>query len=140
MTQARKNNANHIVYASASQDKRSNPLDVSTKVAFMKKMFPRNNIKAAGGTQRTFMEILKFYNKMYGEIIMVAGSDRISEFQKLADKYNGKEYNYKSIKVASSGERDPDAEGATGMSASKMRSAAKSKDFASSKRTAIWFC
>ena len=72
-------------------DKRKNPLDVNTKVKFMKKMFPRNKIQAAGGTQRTFMEILKFYNKMYGEIIMVAGSDRINEFQKLADKYNGKE-------------------------------------------------
>ena len=131
--QARKNNANHIVYASASQDKRKNPLDVNTKVKFMKKMFPRNKIQAAGGTQRTFMEILKFYDKMYGEIIMVAGSDRIREFQKLADKYNGKEYNYKSIKVASSGERDPDAEGVTGMSASKMREMAKNDDYKSFK-------
>ena len=96
-------------------------------------MFPRNKIQAAGGTQRTFMEILKFYDKMYGEIIMVAGSDRISEFQKLADKYNGKEYNYKSIKVASSGERDPDAEGVTGMSASKMREMAKNNDYRSFK-------
>jgi len=59
ITEARKNNANHIVYASASTDKRSNPLDVKTKVKFMKKMFPANKIEAAGGTQRTFMEILK---------------------------------------------------------------------------------
>jgi nicotinic acid mononucleotide adenylyltransferase/predicted nucleotidyltransferase len=129
ITQARKNNTNHIVYASASQDSRKNPLDVNTKVRFMKKMFPQNKIQAAGGTQRTFMEILKFYNKMYGEIFMVAGSDRIREFQALADKYNGKEYNYKSIKVVSSGERDPDAEGVTGMSASKMRDMAKSGDY-----------
>ena len=121
ITEAKKNNANHIVYASASTDKRSNPLDVKTKVKFMKKMFPDNKIMAAGGTQRTFIEVLKFYNKMYGNIIMIAGSDRVSEFQKLTDKYNGKEYNYKSIKVVSSGERDPDAEGVAGMSASKMR-------------------
>ena len=126
--QARKNGANHVVYASASQDKRKNPLDVKTKVKFMKKMFPDNKIIAAGGSQRTFMEVLKFYDKMYGEIIMVAGSDRISEFQKLSDKYNGKDYNYKSIKVVSSGERDPDAEGVTGMSASKMRDMAKNGD------------
>jgi len=132
--QARKNNANHIVYASASQDKRKNPLDVRTKVKFMQKMFPQNKIKAAGGTQRTFIEILKFYNKMYGEIIMIAGSDRISEFQKLSDKYNGKDYNYKSIKVVSSGERDPDAEGVTGMSASKMRDMAKNGDSRSFKQ------
>jgi len=128
ITQARKNNANHIVYASASTDKRSNPLDVKTKVKFMKKMFPANKIIAAGGSQRTFIEVLKFYNKMYGEIIMIAGSDRVSEFQKLTDKYNGVEYNYKSIKVVSSGERDPDAEGVAGMSASKMRDMAKNGD------------
>ena len=131
--QARKNNANHIVYASASTDKRKNPLDVKTKVKFMKKMFPQNKIQAAGGTQRTFMEILKFYDKMYGEIIMIAGSDRINEFQKLADKYNGTDYNYKSVKVVSSGERDPDAEGVTGMSASKMREMAKNDDYRSFK-------
>ena len=133
ITEARKNNANHIVYASASTDKRSNPLDVKTKVKFMKKMFPANKIQAAGGTQRTFMEILKFYNKMYGKIIMIAGSDRVSEFQKLADKYNGKDYDYKSIKLVSSGERDPDAEGITGMSASKMREMAKQNDYRSFK-------
>ena len=137
ITQARKNNANHIVYASASQDKRSNPLDVKTKVKFMQKMFRQNKIKAAGGTQRTFMEILKFYNKMYGEIVMVAGSDRISEFQKLADKYNGRDYDYKSIKVVSSGERDPDAEGVTGMSASKMREMAKNDDYRSFKKGVV---
>ena len=129
ITQARKNNANHIVYASASTDTRSNPLDVNTKVKFMKKMFPQNNIKAAGRTERTFMEVLKFYNKMYGNIVMIAGSDRVSEFQKLADKYNGKDYNYKSIKLVSSGERDPDAEGVSGMSASKMREMAKNNDY-----------
>ena len=127
--QARKNGANHIVYASASTDKRSNPLDQKTKVKFLKKMFRENKIKAAGGTQRTFMEIFKFYNKIYGEVIMVAGSDRIREFQTLADKYNGtEEYEYKSVKVVSSGERDPDAEGAAGISASKMREMAKRGD------------
>jgi hypothetical protein len=100
----------------------------------LKKMFRENNIKAAGGTQRTFMEVLKFYNKIYGEVIMIAGSDRVGEFQALADKYNGtKEYEYKSVKVVSSGERDPDAEGVAGMSASKMREMAKNNDFRSFK-------
>ena len=137
ITQARKNNANHVVYASASQDSRKNPLDVNTKVRFMKKMFPQNKILAAGGNQRTFMEILKFYDKMYGDIIMVAGSDRIREFQALADKYNGRDYNYKSIKVVSSGERDPDAEGVTGMSASKMREMAKNDDYRNFRRGVV---
>ena len=134
ITEARSKRANHIVFASASTDKRSNPLDVDTKVKFMKKMFPKNNIKAAGGTQRTFIEVLKSYDKLYGNIIMVAGSDRTSEFQRLANTYNGRDYNYKSIKLVSSGERDPDAEGVTGMSASKMREMAKNNDYNSFKK------
>ena len=134
ITEARSKRANHIVFASASTDKRSNPLDVDTKVKFMKKMFPKNNIKAAGGDQRTFMEVLKSYDKIYGNIVMVAGSDRTSEFQRIANKYNGQDYNYKSIKLSSSGERDPDAEGVSGMSASKMRAMAKSNDYSSFKK------
>ena len=128
---ARGQGANHQVFASASSDPRKNPLDQSTKVKFMKKMFKGANIKSAGGNQRTFMEILKTYDKMYGKVVMIAGSDRINEFQKLADKYNGKDYNFKSIEVKSAGDRDPDADGATGMSASKMRDAAKNDDLKS---------
>ena len=56
-------------------------------------------------------------------LIMVAGSDRAEEYHRLLHKYNGKQdhYHFKSIKVVSAGHRDPDAEGAEGMSASKMR-------------------
>ena len=128
---ARGQGANHQVFASASSDPRKNPLDQSTKVKFMKKMFKGANIKSAGGNQRTFMEILKTYDKMYGKVVMIAGSDRIKEFQNLADKYNGKDYNFKKIEVKSAGDRDPDADGATGMSASKMRDAAKNDDLKS---------
>ena len=126
---ARKERANHQVFASASSDPRKNPLDQNNKIKFMRKMFKGSNIKPAGGNQRTFMEILKTYDKLYGNVVMVAGSDRVNEFQRLADKYNGKDYNFKSIKVVSAGERDPDAEGAEGMSATKMRDAAKDNDF-----------
>ena len=55
-------------------------------------------------------------------------NERVS---KLADKYNGKDYDFKSVKIVSAGDRDPDAEGATGMSASKMRDAAKNNDLKS---------
>ena len=130
-TKARSLGAKHEVFASASSDPRKNPLDQITKIRYMKKMFKGSNIKPAQGNQRTFMEILKTYDKLYGNVVMVAGSDRVNEFQKLADKYNGKDYNFKSIKVVSAGERDPDAEGATGMSASKMRDAAKNNDLKS---------
>jgi hypothetical protein len=65
----------------------------------------------------------------YTDIVYVAGSDRVEQFEKLFNDYNGKEYNFNSIQVVSAGERDPDADGAEGMSASKMRAAAASGDF-----------
>tara|TARA_B100001996_G_scaffold241182_1_gene186504 strand:- start:347 stop:1741 length:1395 start_codon:yes stop_codon:yes gene_type:complete len=133
-SKARSLGAKHEVFASASSDPRKNPLDQNVKIRYMKKMFKGSNIKPAGGNQRTFMEILKTYDRIYGNVVMVAGSDRVNEFQKLADKYNGKDYNFKSIKIVSAGERDPDAEGATGMSASKMRDAAKNNDLKSFSR------
>ena len=73
-----------------------------------------------------FDVVVDLYNDGYKMIQMVVGSDRIQEFDKLLNKYNGVKarhgyYNFKSIKVISAGERDPDAEGAAGMSASKMR-------------------
>jgi len=60
----------------------------------------------------------------YTDVVYVAGSDRVESFDKLFNDYNGKEYNFDSITVINAGERDPDAEGAEGMSASKMRAAA----------------
>jgi hypothetical protein len=60
------------------------------------------------------------------DIILVVGSDRVVEFKKILNNYNGKEFNFDSIDVVSAGERDQDAEGIAGMSASKMRSFVKS--------------
>ena len=72
----------------------------------------------------------------YKNVTMVVGADRINEFDILINKYNGKKgrhgfYNFRNINVESAGDRDPDAEGATGMSASKMRAAASKGDFTS---------
>jgi len=75
------------------------------------------------------------YNEGFVNVIMVVGSDRITEFKSLLTKYNGKTgqrygfYNFRTIDVISAGERDPDSEGVDGMSASKMRAAASDNDF-----------
>ena len=58
---------------------------------------------------------------------MVVGSDRVADFDKLLQKQNRVDYSFSTIKVISAGERDPDAAGASGMSASKMREAAKNE-------------
>jgi len=122
--------ADHIVYASRTQDAKKNPLDVDTKVKYLKKMFPGINFKAANEDVRTFIEMAaKLSEEGYKNLVMIAGSDRIDEYQKLLDKYNGKDFKFNSIKVVSAGERDPDADGAAGMSGTKMREAAIKNDF-----------
>jgi hypothetical protein len=124
--------ADHIVYASRTQDAKKNPLDVDTKVKYLKKMFPGINFKAANEDVRTFIEMAaKLSGEGYKNLVMIAGSDRIEEYQKLLDKYNGKDFKFNSIKVVSSGERDPDADGTAGMSGTKMREAAIKGDFKS---------
>ena len=129
-----------VLYVSASQDKNKNPLTVKQKVDYLKKVYPRGlQINAATGNERTFMEIMKNrFDKRYTDVYMVAGSDRVLEFKKLIKKYNGTDYNFDTVEVVSAGERDPDAEGVTGISASKMRELAKQnnyKDFRSNLMT-----
>lgn len=121
---AQQRNADHVIYASRSQDAKKNPLSVEKKVKYLKLMFKSTNFAAANDQERTFIEAAKALNKKYKNIVMVAGSDRIPEFKRLLNNYNGKEFNFDTIEVVSAGERDPDADDATGMSASKMRSLA----------------
>ena len=121
--------SDHVIYASRTQDKKKNPLPVARKVYYLKRMFPNTNFVAANNNVRTFIEAVKELNKKYKDIIMIAGSDRVAEYKRVLESYNGKEYNYDSIQVISAGERDPDADGATGMSATKMRESAKKGNF-----------
>jgi len=134
---AKSKGGDFFVYPSHSQDPKKNPLNQATKIKYMKKMFPkyRSNIVASSG--KTALNIAsELYDKKYTNLVMVVGSDRVQEFQKILDKYNGQDkphgfYDFDKIEVVSAGERDPDAEGVEGMSASKMRAAAVEGDFKS---------
>ena len=117
------------IYASKSQDPKKNPLPFKQKIKFMRKMFPKHarNIMADPDV-RTVLDIaVKLYDQGFTKVTMVAGSDRIKEFDILLNKYNGMKnrhgfYQFEDrIRVISAGHRDPDAEGVTGMSASKLR-------------------
>ena len=118
--------SNHIIYISRSTDKKKNPLTVMRKIFWLKKMFgSRYNFVAADDQIRTFIEAVKAQDGKFEQIVVIAGSDRVAEYQKLLNRYNGtKEFSFDSIKVVSAGERDPDAEGTGGLSATKMRQAA----------------
>ena len=96
-------------------------------------MFPGANFKGANDQERTFIEVAKSLNKRYKNIIMVAGSDRVPEYEKILTKYNGTEFHFDSVKVVSAGERDPDSDDVSGMSASKMRDHAKEGNYHSFK-------
>ena len=134
------------IYASHSQNPDKDPLQYTKKIAYMKQSFPKHKKDIVVSRARTVFEVVveiqKKYNPASAEflsLVMVVGSDRVKEFKTLLNTYNGIEsrhgyYKFKNIKVISAGERDPDAEGATGMSASKMRAAVSSKDFTSFKR------
>ena len=131
---ASKQGADHVIFASRTQDKKSNPLSVDRKVYYLKRMFPNTNFIGANDNIRTFMEAAKELSKKYKNIVMVAGSDRVQEYTKLLNKYNGDVFNFDTIEVVSAGDRDPDADNASGMSGTKMREAAKKGDFASFKK------
>jgi hypothetical protein len=126
------------MYLSQSQDPKKNPLAYKVKVKAARKMFPRHarNIIMTNDIKTVFDIVVKLYTEGFRKVVMVVGSDRLREFNVLLDKYNGKKarhgfYNFADIKIVSAGERDPDADGAEGMSASKMRAAASDNDFTS---------
>lgn len=131
---AQQKRADHVIYASRSQDAKKNPLTVDKKVKYLNLMFKNTHFVGATDTVRTFIEAAKELNKKYKNLVMVAGSDRVPEFNRLLNTYNGKEFHFDTIEVISAGERDPDADDATGMSASKMRAIAVKGNYAEFKK------
>jgi hypothetical protein len=127
-------NASHHVVLSHSQDAKKNPLSAKDKLKHAKRFFPHTNLSTSDSEHPTFLHhAAKLHKQGVTHLHMVAGSDRTEEYKKKLAQYNGKHegalFNFKKINVHSSGERDPDAEGTEGMSASKMRSHASSGNY-----------
>lgn len=127
------NHADHVIYASRSQDPKKNPLSVDKKVHYLSLMFPGTKFAPATDVESTFLQAAKQLNKKYKNIIMVAGSDRAELFD-LLHRYNGNLFHFDTINGVSAGARDPDSDTASGMSASKMRALASQADFVQFKR------
>ena len=124
----------HHVVLSHSQDPKKNPLSAKDKLKHAKRFFPDTNLSTSSKEHPTFLDhAAKLHKSGVTHLHMVAGSDRKEEYKKKLAQYNGTHegalFNYKKITVHSSGERDPDAEGTEGMSASKMRSHASTGNF-----------
>ena len=128
---------NYRIYASQSNDAKKNPLDYTTKIKIMRKMFTKHgrNIILDKNIKDALDVLSQLYDQGYNKVTMVVGSDRVNEFEALTKKYNGVKarhgfYNFENgISVVSAGDRDPDSDDVSGMSASKMRIAAANNDF-----------
>ena len=130
----------HYVFLSQSQKPKTDPLTFTDKLRYAKFFFP--NVTVGHPEVKTIIQAMQKLSELgYERVIYVAGSDRVDSFTKLLNQYNGQAdksgnvpYSFKSIQVVSAGERDPDADGAEGMSASKMRQAAADNDLESFKQ------
>jgi len=122
----------HFLFLSHTQKPKTDPLDFATKKKFAEQFFP--GITIGHEAVKTPIQALEQLQAAgYTDVIFVAGSDRVEGFQKLFDTYNGQPdktgkipFKFNSIRVVSAGDRDPDADDVSGMSASKMRVAAAS--------------
>ena len=124
------------IYPSRTQDGKKNPLDPDMKISFMKKMFPDFEEQIINDSEMVsiFNVLTTASEEGYKNVNIIVGADRQSEFENLAQKYNGDLYNFDQIRVISAGVRDADAEGVEGMSASKMRKAVADGDFEAFKK------
>jgi len=125
------------VYLSQANDKKKNPLVYQEKVKMVRKFFPKHarQVMLDKKIKTVFDVAVKLFNEGYKNITMVVGSDRVNDFNILLKKYNGVKgrhglYNFNKINTVSAGERDPDADDVSGMSASKMRKVAGEGNFA----------
>ena len=121
--EAKKQGAMPHVYLSHTQNAKKDPLDYNTKIRFARKAFGPSVTKSAS---KTIIQVLQELEKMgHTEATLIVGSDRVGEFKTLLNKYNGKDFTFKKLSVVSAGQRDPDAEGTAGMSATKIRGLAQ---------------
>jgi len=126
---AKEHDGSAHVIASHTENKPKDPLPQNKKIGYLKKVAPESvHVSGSSKAEPSFLHAAKKINEAgHKHLVMVAGSDRVNEYKEKLNHYNGKEghYNFKSIKVVSSGERDPDAEGVEGMSGTKMRAHAR---------------
>lgn len=119
--------ADYAIYASANEDKKYNPLTVDRKVYFLSRMFPGTNFQET--TEQTIVGLAKKLNEKYKNLVVVVGEDKVADTEKQLKKANGKEFTFESIKVVSTGSKDPDSDLSSGVSGLRMCESAKAGKF-----------
>lgn len=124
------------IYLTQTQDNKKNPIPFVQKVKFARKGFPQyaRQIMLDRKLKSMFDMATAVYNEGFKKLVVVAGSDRVREFDVTLNKYNGKKgrhgfYNFQNISVVSAGQRDEESEGVDGVSGTKLRKMATDGDF-----------
>ena len=133
---AKSKGAKANIVLSHSHDSKKNPVPQDHKIGYVKKIHSGVHVTGSSKEHPTFMHhAKKAHEAGHTHLHMVAGSDRVKEYQNTLNKYNGHpdHYNFKSITVHSAGHRDPDGEGVSGISGTKMRDHARNGDHKSFK-------
>jgi nicotinic acid mononucleotide adenylyltransferase len=124
---AQKANGKAYLFLSHKQNAKTDPLTFKEKQEYIQQFYPK--LAVGDANSNTIIKALqKIQSEGRTKLVMIAGSDRVQEFEKLLNQYNGKPdkagndlYKFDSISVLNAGQRDPDAEGVAGASASKAR-------------------
>ena len=122
-------NGKGFIFLSHKQNNKTDPLSFQEKLSYIRSQIQDANLEIGHTEANTIIKALQVIQAQgRTRIIMVAGSDRVAEFQKLLNQYNGKPdkagnelYKFDYIDVVNAGQRDPDEEGVAGASASKAR-------------------
>lgn len=118
----------HYLFLSHTVDRAKNPLSFEIKKFFCEKFF--DGVIVGHPDVRTPVDMMKHLDEAgYTKVIFVAGSDRVDQFQKLFNDYNGVDYHFESINVVNAGRRCPDGDGIESVSATKLREAAKTNNY-----------
>ena len=134
---ATKLNGRPYIFLSHTQNNKTDPLSFQEKLDYVEGVYGKEQVVFGDAGVKTIVQVLqKLQDEGRTKVVMVAGSDRVQNFTKLLNQYNNKPdksgnilYNFDSINVVSAGQRDPDAEGMSGVSASKAREYAQDDDF-----------
>jgi phosphopantetheine adenylyltransferase len=127
------NNGDHVIYASANEDKKLNPLPADRKVYFLQRMFAEGNFKSSEGIT-SIVEMASELSKKYKHLTVVTFADKVGEYEQQLKEHNGTMYQFDTIKVISAGDVDPDSNTVSVVSNVKMCESAKTGNFTQFKK------
>jgi hypothetical protein len=130
-SQAKRRGFEFRVYPSRIEDGTTNPLNPSLKISYLQSMFPdyADYIVDSDNAKTIFDVLGSLYDDGYTDVVIVAGQDRLGEFQSLVHKAEGQQYQFNNMEVVTAGVKDPDSDVESPGSSAMMRAAAATGDF-----------